>query len=130
MNKKVNIELGLYEYLHNPYFFFTKWLNNIDDINDIDLKSIINFDYKSIVVEEELIIFENEINLYKRIKKFFDYLLENYKDKTILLVTHKGVINKIKDIYLEETDMESKFEMGEYLILQQKDYHLHNILKG
>jgi len=126
-NKSVNIEYGLYEYLHNPYFLITKWYNTINDINDSDLKSIINYDYLSVVNKDDLVVLENEVNLKKRIIKFFNYLFENYNDKTILLVTHKGVINKIKDVYVEKTDMDSNFEMGEYIILQQTDYLLHKI---
>jgi len=125
-DKKVNVEYGLYEYLHNPYFLLTKWYNTINDIEDINLKNIINTNYSSVVNKDDLIVLENEINLEKRIKKFFNYLLENYENKTILIVTHKAVVNKIKDIYVEETDISSEFEMGKYIILQQINYLQHN----
>ena len=126
--KKINIEYGLYEYLHNPYFLLLKWYNTIDDIDDIDLKYIINEEYKSIITKEDLIVLEDENNLKKRIIKFFNFLLENYKDKTILLVTHKAVINKIKDIYMDKTSLDSEFNMGEFIILQHIGYLQHNKL--
>ena len=111
-NKKINIEYGLYEYLHNPYFLLGKWYYTIDDINDNDLKSIINNDYKSIVKKDDFLILEDENDLEKRIKKFFNYLLNNYNNKTVLLVTHKGVINKIKDLYLTKTDTNEEYPTG------------------
>lgn len=111
-NKNVNIEYGLYEYLHNPYFLLGKWYYTIDDINDIDLKSIINYNYESIIKKNDFSVLEDEEDLEKRVKKFFDYLKKNFYNQTILIVTHKGVINKIKDIYLRRTDMDEHFDMG------------------
>ncbi len=111
-NKKVNIEYGLYEYLHNPYFLLGKWYYTIDDITDIDLKSIINYNYNSVLKKSDFSVLEDQNDLEKRIKKFFDYLYNNYKNNTILLVTHKGVINKIKDMYLRKTDSDEHFDMG------------------
>jgi broad specificity phosphatase PhoE len=125
-NININIEYGLYEYIHNPYFLFTKWYNTIDDIKDIDLKKIINTEYESVIKREDLILLEDEINLEKRIIKFFNLLIKNYQGKTILIVTHKAVINKIKDIYIEKTDLNSEFKMGEYITLQQINYPPHN----
>ena len=115
-NKKVKIEYGLYEYIHNPYFLLFQWYHTINDIDDVDLKSIINKNYKSIVNKDDFTILENECNLEKRIKKFFDYLLKDYKNKTVLLVTHKGVINKIKDMYIKKTDMDEDFDTGMLLV--------------
>jgi broad specificity phosphatase PhoE len=111
-NKKVNLEYGLYEYIHNPFFLFIKWYQTYDDINDADLKSIVNTNYKSKVIESDFNILENEDDLEKRIKIFFDSLLKKYNKKTILLVTHKGVINKIKDMYFKKSGMDDLFEMG------------------
>lgn len=115
-NKKVKIEYGLYEYIHNPYFLLFQWYHTTNDIEDVDLKSIINKNYKSIVNKDDFSILENENNLEKRIKKFFDYLLKDYKNKTVLLVTHKGVINKIKDMYIKKTDMDEDFDTGMLLV--------------
>jgi broad specificity phosphatase PhoE len=114
--KKVKIEYGLYEYLHNPYFLITKWKNYIDDIHDKDLKSIINKKYVSKVNINDLNVLENEDNLIKRISIFFDYLIKKHNKKSnnyaLLLVSHKGVINKIKDIYFKKTNMDDDFQMG------------------
>lgn len=109
---KVNLEYGLYEYLHNPYFLLGNWYYTKDDINDKDLISIVNQKYSSIVSKDDFSVLENEHDLEKRIIKFFSYLKENYNDKTVLLVTHKGVINKIKNVYIKKTDMEDHFDMG------------------
>ena len=106
-NIKINIEYGLYEYQHNPYFLLGQWYYTLDDIKDTNLKSIINNNYKSIVVKDDFSILEDENDLGNRINKFIDYLKINYKNKTILIVTHKGVINKIKNV-----NMNSEYPMG------------------
>jgi broad specificity phosphatase PhoE len=112
---KINIEYGLYEYIHNPYFLSNKWLFTIDDIS-IEFKSIINYNYKTIVNEKDFYILEDEECLKNRIIKYIEYLKQNYNDKCILIVTHKGVINKIKDIYFKKTDIDDNFEMGKFEI--------------
>ena len=78
------------------------------------LLNIINNNYKSYIEANELIIPENEKILENRVMKFMNNLIYIYgnTDKTILLVSHKGVINKIKDIYFKNTPMHSKFDMG------------------
>ena len=117
-DKKINIEYGLYEYLHNPYFLIYKWYYDISEINDNDLNSIINLDYKSIIKKDDFNVLENENDLEKRIKIFINFLKQNYNNKNILIVSHKGVINKIKDIYIKKTDMNDDFEMGEIEIFR------------
>jgi broad specificity phosphatase PhoE len=64
------------------------------------------------VEKEDLIVLEDETNLEKRLIKFFDSIKEKYKNKTVLVVTHEGVINKIKDIYVKKTDMRDRYPMG------------------
>jgi broad specificity phosphatase PhoE len=44
--------------------------------------------------------------------RFFNYLLNNYNDKCILIISHKGIINKIKDLYIKKTLMDDDFTMG------------------
>ena len=119
--KNINIEYGLYEYLHNPYFLFVPWYYTYNDLKDDKLKKIVNINYKSIVNKNDFSILEDELCLEKRIKKFFNSLFLKHKNKTILLVTHKGVINKIKDIYLKETNMSEDFDMGSFQILNTLD---------
>ena len=149
-NKKVNLEYGLYEYIHNPYFLFNEWYYTPDDIHDKDLQSIINKEYTSSVTKDDFnfstrdsvscekldsgranamkefnfaqetesyVALENEINLEKRIRKFFSNLKIIGETKTILIVTHKGIINKIKDLYFEKTDMDADFDMGEIFLM-------------
>ena len=111
-NKKVNIDYGLYEYIHNPYFLLIQWYYNIDDIKDKDLQSIINKNYYSIVDKNDFSILEDDNDLTKRLTKFFNFLKQNYDNKTVLIVSHKGVINKIKDLYVKKTDMDDEFPMG------------------
>jgi broad specificity phosphatase PhoE len=114
--KKVNIEYGLYEYLHNPYFLLDKWYYSTNDINDDALTSIIDSNYCSIVNKDDFYVLENELNLEIRIVKFFNYLKCNYEDKTILIVSHMGVINKIKDLYVKKTNLNNEFKPGHYEI--------------
>lgn len=122
--KNVNIEYGLYEYLHNPYFLLFPCYYTPDNIEDTNLKSIININYKTIVEKKDFKILEDEENLEFRIKKFISYLFKEHPNKTILVVSHKGVINKIKDIYFKKTDLSDNFEMGSFEI-----YDLINIPK-
>ena len=113
-NKKVNIEYGLYEYLHNPYFGIGEWYYTINDLKNPDLKNIVNKKYKSIVNKNDFTVLEDDENLERRIIKFFDYLINNYHNKTVLLVTHKGIINKIKNVYFKKTNMDDEFNMGDF----------------
>jgi broad specificity phosphatase PhoE len=77
---------------------------------------IINNNYNSIVYKDDFIILEDEINLERRIIKFFDYLNVVHKNDTVLLVSHMGVINKIKDLYIKKTGMDDEFKMGSFEI--------------
>lgn len=110
--KKINLEYALYEYLHNPFFLLYNWYYEKSDIKDTKLLSIINNNYKSIVTCNDFIVLEDEINLEKRIIKFFNVINTIDKNKTVLIVTHKGVINKIKDLYFKKTSMDDEFPMG------------------
>ncbi len=121
-NVKINVEYGLTEYLHNPYFLIDGF-HSIKDINDKDLIEIINMNYTSICnIEDDLIILEDENNLEKRLLKFLSYLKLKYNtdtnniNNTVLLVTHKGIINKIKQMLLLNINMDDDFKMGHYEI--------------
>lgn len=114
LNKKVNVEYALYEYLHNVYFSIGQWYYTPNDLKNNNLKHIINHNYKSIIKKDDFTVLENDKNLEKRIIPFFNYLLNNYNDKTVLLVSHKGVLNKIKDLYIKKTDLDDEFEMGSF----------------
>ena len=116
-NIQVNIDNGLYEYLHSPYFLINKSHYTIDDINDKDLLSIINKNYKSQINLNDLYVLENEKDIQRRISIFFDYLIKHHKSNdTILIVSHKGIINKIKDMYFVKTNMDDEFPMGHFEI--------------
>jgi len=114
LNKKVNVEYALYEYLHNIYFSIVEWYYTPNDLKNHNLRHIINYDYKSIIKKNDFTVLENDKNLEERIIPFFNYLLNNFNNKTILLISHKGVLNKIKDIYIKKTDLEDNFEMGDF----------------
>jgi broad specificity phosphatase PhoE len=112
--KKVNIEYALYEYIHNISFLRDDWYHTINDIRDENLKEIVNQNYESNVNKTHFTILEDEDSLERRIHLFFHYLFYQYPDKTILIVSHMGVINKIKDLYIQRTEMNDRFEMGTY----------------
>ena len=114
LNKKVNVEYGLYEYLHNIYFSIVEWYHTPNDLKNDNLKHIINYNYKSIIKKDDFVVLEDDKNLEKRIIPFFNYLLNNFNDKTVLLISHKGVLNKIKDLYIKKTDLDDDFEMGTF----------------
>jgi broad specificity phosphatase PhoE len=115
-NIKINIEYSICEYLHNRYFIKNEPRYELNDIlnnySTKDLTNIINNTYESLIKKDDLIVLEDEIQLEKRVKNFFDYLKLNYSNKNILIVTHKGVINKIKDLYVEPTNLDTNYEMG------------------
>jgi broad specificity phosphatase PhoE len=102
--------------LHNIYFSITQWYYETSDLKDDNLKTIINQNYDSIIKKKDFVILENEENLEERIIKFFNYLLNNYNDKCILIISHKGIINKIKDLYIKKTLMDDDFTMGSFEI--------------
>jgi len=115
-NIKVNIEYSICEYLHNKFFIknearyeLSTILNNYPTKN---LGNVINYEYSSLISKDDLVVLEDEINLEKRVKHFFNYLKLNNENKNILIVTHKGVINKIKDLYVEDTDLSNDYPMG------------------
>ena len=121
-NKKVNVEYALYEYKHNPYFLTEPQIYEVKDMNNEYINHIINKRYKSYVNKDEDFNFqllENETHLENRVKKFLDYLKSNktLKNKTLLIVTHKGVINKIKGLINKKTKMDDDFPMGSYEII-------------
>jgi len=115
-NIKINIEYSICEYLHNRYFIKNEPRYELNDIlNNYptkNLSKIINNSYKSLITKNDLIVLEDESHLEKRVKSFFDYLKLNYSNKNILIVTHKGVINKIKDLYIEPTNLDTNHPMG------------------
>ena len=119
--KKVNIEYGLSEYRHNPYFLIENKIYNISDIEDNNLLSIINNKYKSKfkIDDYDYILLELEYNLEERVKKFFNKLIKNKnnKNKCILIVSHRGVINMIKKLYFNKrNNISNDFPTGSYEI--------------
>jgi alpha-ribazole phosphatase len=119
-DKKINVEYGLYEYIHNPIFHINNWYHSIIEYQNNDqfyyINNIINQNYKSIIQKKDFTILENQQFLENRIILFFDYLRTNYHDKTVLLVSHMATINMIKNIYLKKTNLNDYFKMGSYEI--------------
>ncbi len=118
-NKKVNVEYGLYEYIHNPIFNKDNWYHSLEEYkNDkyVYIYNIINHKYKSIIDKSDFKILEETKNLENRLIKFFDYLIPNYSDKTVLIVAHMGTINMIKNLYIKPTKMNDYFGMGHFEI--------------
>lgn len=116
----INIEYALHEYRHNPYFIIESKIYKIKDINDNELTQIINKKYKSkIKINYFKSFLENEQQLNDRITIFLKYLKNNneFKNKNILIVTHKGIINKIKKIYNLINDLDVEFNMGSFEII-------------
>ena len=121
-NKKVNTEYGLFEYKNNPYFLFEPKAYGMKDINNDELKKIINKNYKSFINQKEIVNgLEKEEELTKRVKKFLNHILKfknkKYKNKTILFVSHKGTINKIKQLLNYDVHLYSFFPKGHFEII-------------
>ena len=117
-NKYINVELGIMEYIHNPIFLLGDWYHDVSLINNNEIKKHINWSYESIVSEIDFNLLEEEKDLENRLIKFFNEMLIKDKDKTVLIVSHEGVINKIKDLYLIKTNMKEKFPMGHFEIYE------------
>ena len=117
-NVKVNIEYGLYEYKHNPYFLLEQEIYGIKDIKNKDLTSIVNKNCRSKFKKSDFKynILEMESDLEKRLSIFLEFIKNNnkLKNKTILFVSHKGVINKIKRMLNKNITMDDDFEKGHY----------------
>ena len=99
--KKVNIDLSLYEHISTDFDEkdFKFGLNNITYYSHI-----INYDYKSFGSLDN-VEYDSYDCVKKNVNEFKKYLLDNYKNKNILLVTHLGVINA----FLNNND---KYKMG------------------
>ena len=71
--KKVNVEFGLSEYRHNPYFIIENQIYELSDIEDDNLLSIINKKYKTVfkICDYNYILLEFEYNLEERIKNLW-----------------------------------------------------------
>ena len=119
-NKLINIEYGLKEFLFNPEAVYYNSLNYLYPQWEkyIYLNNIINNNYKSIIENNIIHIPEIEENLDNRLVNFFNTLLStsNLLDKTILIISHQGVINKIKNFYITPTKFDEKFDMGHFEI--------------
>ena len=124
-DKKINIENSLYEFPNNPMFIDNELYDKESVNSAYDI--IINEGYNSILKKEELtfankniiVDIENIENLENRSDFFLNYLLKNYRknNKTILIVSHEGVLKKIEKKIFEFLNKEHKykqFNMGEY----------------
>lgn len=83
------------------------------DLNDDNIRNIneytygyqyINTNYKSFLPLSELIVEEDYDNIKKRSMNFLNFIKNNkeLKDKNILIVTHKAVINSFLDYDYED----------------------------
>ena len=113
---EINIEYALHEYRHNPYFIFENKIYKIKDINNNNLTDIIDKTYKSLfkINQFNTSSLETEEILNNRLQLFLTCLKNNkkLKNKNILIVTHKGIINKIKKIYNLIDNLDEDFDMG------------------
>jgi broad specificity phosphatase PhoE len=114
LGKKLKIEYGLYEYIHNPKFYDKNWYHSVDELVERhpEVDKYIDLGYDTKVVKSDFQILEDERSLERRIRKFMKTF--EGKEGTILLVSHMGVINKIKDMYVSRTRMNDYFGMGHF----------------
>lgn len=120
-NIKVNLEYALYEYKHNPYFLLEKEMYGVKDIKNKDLTSINNKKYKPKFKKSDFNynFLESENDLENRLNIFLHFIQNNkkLKNKTVLFVSHKGVINKIKQILNFNITMDDEFPKGHFEII-------------
>ena len=117
--KKINVEYALYEYRHNPHFSSEPSIYDVKDLNSKKLINVISKKYKSKFKKEDFDnVLENEKQLGIRLLVFFNYLKKTQKnDQTILFVSHKGVINKIKKMFNNKTNLNNHFGTGNFEII-------------
>lgn len=112
--KRVNMEYGLYEYLHNPLLHTHNWFVEPEELLEKypQFENIINPYYTSIIKKDDFTLLENETDLERRVVKMMNVLISQHMGQTILLVSHQGTINKIKDLYIQPTPMKTHYPMG------------------
>jgi len=108
--KKIKIDFILYEQISKKFNQnnFKFGLKNITDYSHI-----INYDYQSFGSLDN-VEYDSYSCVKKNITKFKKYLLDNYKNKNILLVTHLGVINA----FLNNNE---KYEMGSLIYISNNE---------
>ena len=116
LEKPIQIEYGLYEYLHNPFYTSLNWYHTVDELfgEYPYIQRYINDDYKSVVSIKDFYVLEDERNLENRIIKMMNEIIPRHRNDTVLLVSHQAVINKIKDLYVKPTKTNTEFPMGHY----------------
>lgn len=112
--RRVNMEYGLYEYLHNPLLHTHDWYIEPEELLEKYplFKKIVNPYYQTIFKKDDFHLFENEIDLEKRVVKTMNALITQHIGQTILIVSHQATINKIKDLYIEPTPLKTHYPMG------------------
>ena len=85
-----------------------------------DRKHIINDDYESLIDVNNIKFREDTTNLLNRTLDFIKEIINRHsklKD-TVLIVTHMAVINTIKFIFDEKTDINDEFSVGNIEIVK------------
>lgn len=112
----LKLDNGLYEYIHNPAFSLFNWYHTVDELYGEypEIREYIDNNYETVVKKDDFEIMEDERTLGMRVTKFMNSIFENHKNKndTVVIVSHQGVLNKIKDLYIRRTMMNSEFPMG------------------
>ena len=139
-NKPIKIDYGLYEYRMGKVF---KKDANVYTTNDIQQQSLINKldnSYTSSVQPDKLELNRNEYGkvevettaqLKKRVYNFFNNILSNpsFNGKTILIVSHAGVINMMKEYFKNKGDYKkfvpdsfvyNPYPFAHYVVYEQK----------
>lgn len=113
-HQKVNMEYGLYEYLHNPLLHTEDWYIEPEELFERypKLEKVAERHYTSVIKKDDFSLFENEIDLERRIVKMMNTLISHHIGQTILMVSHQATINKIKDLYIEPTPLKTYYPMG------------------
>lgn len=122
-NRKIRLDNSLYEYLEDPSFCDKK----LDDSsfykggnrekisqNHLDFNNIIDDNYKSILDIDKLTYPENRSTLNERVGNFLKILLK--KKESVLVVTHKSVIESFLDIL--KCDNNHEIDMGSIIEIE------------
>ena len=110
-NKKIRIEYSLYEYIHAEEFTKSNYKHNVTELNP-EIYNNISEDYEPLLKSDDLIYMENKDILKHRINNFINYLKKRHQKDIVLLVSHMSVVNMIKNIYDNKTDLEDYFKTG------------------
>ncbi len=131
----INPEYGLYEFRGNIYFQVDTQVWGVDDIAIKNIMERLNLFYDPLISKDDLVVsnvenplrYESRGQMQNRVNLFMTKLINSgiYDNKTVLLVSHKGVLNAIRnflegsDEYMNETS-EKDYPFAHFVVYKEE----------